>query len=115
METEIKSSPARAATKTAAPAAERFVEVELVKKYVPHHCYEVEDGVAMLLRDTEGKPVLQRDVHIDTVQDKFGQPKKIFREVFQALPPGTRLEIPRSDAETLVNAGKARISMRQFE
>ena len=117
METEVKRGrPARAPeAMTAAPEGERFIEVQIVKKYVPHYCYEVEDGRAELVVNMEGKPVPQKMVKIETIQDKFGRPMDVFRQILEPIRPGVIVKLPEGEAKRALKVGAAQISAGSFD
>lgn len=115
METEVKRGrPPKVVPTDHTSADVKFVEVVIEKKYVPHLCYEMDGEHAVLIRDDEGKPILQKDVKIGVAQDKFGRPYDVFREMFHALQPGTIVSLPKDEAVKALQSGAASVSSGSF-
>lgn len=96
-----------------------FVEIRLRRKYVPEFCFVMEhgDGIprAVIVRDEEtNQPIRQKDVVVDERLDKFGRHANVYREIFESVPEGAIVSVPKSEVARLINSGVAEMTSNTF-
>lgn len=108
--------PSTSTVADAAPVVDepRLVEVELIRKYVPHLAYEAVDGVMTPIRDANGAFVVQNKIRLGDGTDKFGRSVPKYREILDAWPKGTILPLPVEEARNAMKSGVAKITARTF-
>jgi hypothetical protein len=108
----------------------RLIEVELARKYVPHHAYELANADEVRAERPEGEPsptprfkplldeegalILQRDQKVDHINLKTGEASKVRKEILDSCPPGSIIPLPQAEAERAIRGGVANITSRSF-
>jgi hypothetical protein len=121
------------AAEQAVPAPIRLIEVKLVRKYVPTHLYERDEErsipptldkddkmvapgqlVVRPIITPDGKLVVERLEVEGTVDDKFGRPVKVYKQIMTHYPPGTIITLPAEEAERALHKGIAVVTTNTF-
>ncbi len=119
--------------KPTGPPPIRLIEVKLVRKYVPHHLYERDEErstpptldkddkliapgqlVVKPIITPEGTLVVERLEVDGTLDDKFGRPQKVYRQILTHYPAGTVISLPADEAERALHKGIAVVTTNTF-
>lgn len=95
---------------------EKFVQVKLIRKYVPFLCYErSDDGTLSVVCDNDGKPIFQSKVPNGEGKDQFGRPVQKYQEIMASWPEGTIIPLPQEEATRALRLGIAVVTERTFD
>ena len=100
---------------------ERFIEVKILRKYVPTLCCVQDEDGRYAPKENEGadpndKHPYQRQtkVVVGTAFDRRGQETLKYREVIETLLPGSIVMLPADEAQRAIKNGTATITDRSF-
>jgi hypothetical protein len=111
----------------------KLIEVQLVRKYVPHHVYEVDENRTVppefngdkLVRPgqlfarpvitPDGSLVVERDIVEGETDDKWGRKVPVKKQIMTDYKPGTVISLPADEAKRALKIGVAVITNATFE
>lgn len=89
----------------------KFIEVKLLRKYVPKYCYDVSEPnadtgerIATIVRNGEGKLIVQAEICLGEKDDKFGRKIPVYQENLSPVPPNTIISLPADEAKATLNS-----------